>query len=316
MRQRQASFCSVVFVLVGLGLASREAHAQAWVGDKGSLDVSLDYNLGISNKVIGDSKLDIDPAQAGNQSKFPDAGTTTHQIALAAEFVPLRNLAVTVGLPFVFLKYTGNKTAYPHPGGGSYDDGTTFKTPTDLRTGVRYQMLEEPFALSPHLGVSIPVANYEYIGNSVAGRHLKALHAGLSIGRQLGDASYVHLTYEFSLVEKFDLTAETAKHGQNRSDLAFTIGHKLLQQRLDLHLDASLRATHGGVNFSEFGMLTETELLYHDVLLDEDIFLAGGGLGYQLTNSLSMSLAARFFVKGSNTQNANVFALGFVWSPL
>ncbi|MCX5747635.1 MAG: hypothetical protein NT062_34650 [Proteobacteria bacterium] len=307
MKQRYArSSTVVVLILVGLGLAwSGDAHAQAWVGDKGSLDLNLDYNLGVSKKVIGDSTL-----------SFNDTGTTTHQLTLAAEYVPIPKLAVNVALPFVALKYTGNKTMFPHPGGGSYDSGGTFTTLTDLRAGARYQVLEEPFALSPHIGVSVPVANYEYIGNSVAGRHLKALHLGLGLGRQLGDATYLHLLYEFSLVEKFDRTPETAKHSQNRSDAAFTIGHKLLDYRLDLHLDVNMRVTHGGVNFTDFATLSQNELLYHDVILAEDIVLAGGGLGYQISNSLSMTMAARFFVTGMNTQNASVFALGVSWSPL
>src|SRR5690606_24415878 len=128
----------------------------------------------------------------------------------------------------------------------------------------------------------------------------------------------LHLLYEFSLVEKYDRTADTARHSQNRSDLGFTIGHKLLDHRLDLNLGANLRATHGGVNFSELegGTLSGDEAQYHDAILDEDILLVGGGVGYQISNSLSMSLSARVFVMGTNTQNASVLALGVAWSPL
>ena len=120
------------------------------------------------------------------------------------------------GAPFGALKYTGNKTAYPHPGGGSYDDGKTHTTLTDLRGGVRYQVLEAPVALSPHLAVSIPVADYETVGNTVAGRHLKMLHVGLGIGRVFGSATYVHVLYEFSLAEKFDRTPETSVRTEPR----------------------------------------------------------------------------------------------------
>jgi hypothetical protein len=292
--------------LVALGSAWSEARAQAWVSEKGSLDFSLDYNLGLSDKVVGDKSI-----------KFPKSGTTTHQLTLGAEYTPLPRLAVSAGLPFVLLSYTGDKTAYPHPGGGRYDDGDLHATLTDLRAGVRYQVLEEPLALSPQVAVSIPVADYETIGNTVAGRHLKALHLGLGAGRVIGAATYVHLFYEFNLVEKYDRTADTKKHGQNRSDLSFTIGHKLLDQRLDLHADVNLHATHGGVNFSEFQTtLTADEVLYHDAILDEDILLVGGGVGYQLTNSLGVSLGARFFATGQNTQNASVFALGLAWTAL
>jgi hypothetical protein len=306
MRPCLASFTIVVAaVLVALGSAWSDAHAQAWVGDKGALDLSLDYNLAISDKVVAD-----------DGAVTPNAGTTTHQITLGAEYVPISRLAVTVALPLALLKYTGDKVAYPHPGGGSYDDGSIHATLTDLRAGVRYQVLEEPVALSPHVAVSIPVADYETVGNSVAGRHLKALHLGLGIGRVFGAATYVHVLYEFSLVEKYDRTPETKTAGQNRSDLGVTIGHKLLDQRLDLHLDANARVTHGGVDFSKFGMLSANEQMYHDAILHENIVLVGGGVGYALTDSLAASLSARLFLTGDNTQNASVLALGVTWSPL
>lgn len=298
-----------IAALGALAAAPRDARAQAWVGEQGSLDVSFDYNLGISKKVIGEGDL-----------KYPNAGTTSHQLTLGAEYAPIRRLAVGVALPFSLLKYTGNAVDFPHPGGGSYDDGKFHGTLTDLRAGARYQVLEEPFALSPHLAFSIPVADYETIGNTVAGRHLKALHVGLGIGRVLGEATYVHLLYEFSLVEKYDRggMAELSQHSQNRSDLAFTIGHKLLDQRLDIHADINLRETHGGISFNdlEAGALSGPEAEFHDAILDEDIFLVGAGVGYQISNALSVSLSGRYFAFGSNTQNASVIALGIAWSPL
>lgn len=310
MRPCPAKFSLVVaLAIVAAGSAWSDARAQAWVGEQGALDLSLDYNFGISDKVLDD--------RSGGAGDFRDAGTTSHQITVGAEYVPVRRLAVTVALPLVALKYTGNPTAYPHPGGGSYDDGDLHTTLTDLRAGVRYQVLEEPIALSPHLAGSIPVADYETVGNTVAGRGLKALHAGISIGRVFGAATYVHLFYEFSLVEKYDETAITKEQGQNRSDLAFTIGHKLLDQRLDLNLGANMRKAHGGVNFSELNFMMPGDLeMHHDALLKEDILLVGGGVGYQLTNTFAASLSGRYFVYGVNTQNASVFALGLSWSPL
>lgn len=299
----------VVFTLVVASLsvviASRDAHAQAaWVAEKGALDVSFDYNLGISNKVVGDGDLE-----------FKDAGTTTNQLTIGAEYVPVPKLAVGFALPLAVLKYTGDKTMYPHPAGGSYDDGKNHTTLTDLRVGARYAVLAEPIALSPHIGVSIPVADYETIGNTVAGRHLKALHLGLGLGKAIGMA-YFQLVYEFSLVEKYDQTADTKKQGQNRSDGSLSIGYKLLEGKLDLNLGANFRQTHGGVAFADFATLTPDELMFHDAILKEQIILVGGGIGYDINDSVSVSLAARAFVSGQNTQNANVFGLSLAWKAL
>ena len=56
--------------------------------------------------------------------------------------------------------------------------------------------------------------------------------------------------------------------------------------------------------------------MYHDAILAENIFLAGVGLSYQITDALAANLGARLFLTGANTQNASVFALGLAWSPL
>ena len=307
MRLRRPTVYAVLAAtVIVLGVARGDAHAQAWVSDKGTLELGLDYNLGISSKVV----------VAG--ADFDDAGSQTHQIALSAEYTPIQHLAVNLSLPLVFLKYTGDRTLYPHPGGGSYDDGSFHTTLTDLRAGARYQVLEDPVAIAPHLAFSIPVADYETIGNTVAGRHLKMLHAGVGIGTVIGLAAYVHLLYEFTFAEKYDRTDDTAKYGQYRSDVSFTIGYKLLGQRLDLSLGADARFTHDGVGIgmNEFPDLTADEATYHDAILKENIVLAGAGVGYQITNSISASVAARIFVTGKNTQNASVIALGIDWTPI
>lgn len=279
------------------------ARAQAWVGPAGGLDVSLDYNLAVSDTVIGDGDVE-----------FPDAGTTTHQITLGAEYTPIEKLAVGIALPMAVLKYTGSDL-YPHPGGGSYDDGDLHATLTDLRAGARYQLLDGVIALSPHIGFTIPVADYETIGNTVAGRHLKAAHLGLSVGKVFMEALYVHLTYEFSLVEKYDRVADTAQYGQNRSDVGFTVGYQLMDGKLDLSLSTNGRITHDGVSFNDFATFTPDEVLYHDAVLKEEILLAGVGVGYRVSDTVSTTVAGRLFVAGNNTQNASVIALGLTWSP-
>ena len=279
------------------------AGAQAWVGPQGGLDVSLDYNFAVSDTVIGNGDVE-----------FTDAGTTTHQLTLGAEYTPIEKLSVGIALPMALLKYTGSDL-YPHPGGGSYDDGDLHATLTDLRAGARYQLLDGVVALSPHIGFTIPVADYETIGNTVAGRHLKAAHLGLSVGKVFMEALYVHLTYEFSLVEKYDRVADTAKYGQNRSDVGFTVGYQLMDGKLDLSLSANGRITHDGVSFNDFATFTPDEVLYHDAVLKEEILLVGAGVGYRVSDTVGATVAGRLFVAGNNTQNASVIALGLTWSP-
>ena len=314
MGKTATSLAFAVFSFIALDAGV--ARAQAWVGDKGALDIGLDYNLAISDKVVVDEGSD-----------FPDSGTLSHQLTLSGEYVPVRKLAVNLQLPMQMLKYRGDVAngmpsvvGYQHPGGGSYDDGDYHTTLTDLRVGARYQVLEDPVAIAPHIGVTIPIADYETVGNTVAGRHLKMLHLGASIGYLIGDTGYTQLFYEFSLAEKYDRTPETKKYGQNRSDLAFTIGRKLFDYKFDIHADVNLRRTHGGIDFSELtsGAFSGSspEVLYHDALLKENVLLVGGGVGYQVSNSVALNLSGRYFVSGANTINASVLAFGVAWSPI
>jgi hypothetical protein len=307
MPQHVQRWALLACLTLGFAVLESTAHAQAWVGYKGSLDADFDYNLAISNKVLGSGDIE-----------FKDGGSTSHQVTLGAEYVPIDKLAVTVSLPFVMLKYTGNKTAYAHPGGGEYDDGDLHATLTDLRAQVRYQLLDGVVALAPHVGFTIPVADYETVGNTVAGRHLKALHLGLSVGRVVSEETplYLMARYEFSLVEKYDRNAATEKYGQNRSDVSFIVGYKLLEGKLDLNAAVNFRKTHGGLDFADFARWTPDENMFHDPILAEQILLIGGGVGYQLTDKLAASASAGIFVSGENTQNANVFAFGLSWSVL
>jgi hypothetical protein len=314
IRSRTMRLYMARFIAFVVCLTPTVAGAQAWVDDKGSLDVSFDYNLGISSKVV--CSAECNPTPGADKEAFEDAGSTTHQFTLGADYVIISKLAASIQVPLAMLKYTGDETLYPHAGGGEYDDGDYHTTLTDLRAGVRYQVLEEPFALAPHLAFTIPMADYETIGNTVAGRHLKALHLGVSAGYIIGEASYIHAMYEFSLVEKYDRTDVTAEYGQNRSDFVLTLGTKLLDQRLDLNVGANGRITHGGLAFDEFDSAEPDALMYHDAILKEDIFLVGAGVGYQLSDTIGVTLGARLFVAGANTQNASVIGAGVQWTAL
>lgn len=302
------SLCKATFAVVGflaIGSVWSRAHAQAWVGPQGSLDLGLDYNFAKSDKVVGDAGL-----------QFPDAGSTTHQETISVAYVPLEHLELGVSLPLVSLEYTGSKTLYPHPGGGTYDDGAFHTTFTDLRAGAHYQLLAEPLAISPIVEFSVPVQKYETVGNTVAGRHLNALHLGVALGKQFLEWGYVQVMYQYSIVQSFNRTPDTAKLGENTSDGAFVVGYKLLDGKLDLNLDANFHITHGGVDFSTLGSDPMTVQLYHDAVLRENQLLVGGGVGYALTNSLSIAAKYMFFVSGVNTQNASVLGIGLTYSPL
>jgi hypothetical protein len=303
----------IATTFVGLAAGATHAHAQAWVPDKGDLGLELDYNFSTSSKVVTNTTYNFD-----------DAGTQGHEITVGAEYVPIEKLSIGASLPFLAIKYTGDQS-FNH---GEYDDGDFHTTLTDLRVGARYQVLDDPLALTPHLAVTIPVADYATEGNTVAGRHLKQLHAGVSVGYLVGLASYVHAMYEFTLSEKDDHNAATKKFTQNYSDFSAAFGHKVLDYKMDLHLAAAYRFHHGGINLLDIdsnpmyeeGKYANDPLIapFHDAILKESAFLVGGGVGYDLSSKLTATLDFRYFVEplSKNTVNASIVALSLQWAPL
>lgn len=301
MRYRRTFVSLVVALAAGAG----HAYAQAWVPPRGSLEVGLDYNAARSDQLLED-----------NGGKVPDAGALIQTTTLTGEYVVLDHLALDLGLPVEIIEYTGNKTAYVHPGGGRYDDGSFHTTLTDIRIGAHYQVLEDPIAASLIVAFSTPMASYETVGNAIAGRHLTGLHLGAAIGREITEALYAQGTYEFTLNSSYDRTPETAKFSQNTSDATVVIGYKLLEDRLDLNAGGNVHISHDGIDFSKFPSYPMNVQLYHDGVLRENMAAVGGGVGYRFNDTLALSLALRFFVWGVNTQNASVLGLALNWSAL
>jgi hypothetical protein len=299
-------------VVVILCTGARAAEAQAWVDPVGSLSTSLDYIFSPSEAIVitPDDEADGEPI-------------TAHTVSLGLEYIPIENLALQASLPMVATKYGGDgMPAAPH---GEYDDGDMHTALTDLRLGARYQLLREIVAFAPHIGGSIPLTDYENVGFANAGRGLKQLHLGASLGRTLDPVLpnlFVHATYEFSLVERFDDTSTeeeadmTKEVGQNRSDLAFLLGYFFLDGDLRINLGYNWRIHHGGLDFTELGPIGSTLERYHDPLLNEEFMLLGGDVGYDLTERVSINASTRFFLRGYNTRDANLFGLGLTFAIL
>lgn len=296
---------AIAFVLV-LG-SGRAALAQmAWVDAPGSLGVSVDYAYETSNKVLdelGTESEPVDPIQ-------------NHSVAFGAEYVPIDKLGIELTVPMTSVRYSGDPTEGGFPRHGRYDDGSFHTTLTDLRLIARYNVIGGQFAISPYLGVNYPLSDYETVGYAGVGRGLRQLPIGVAVGNFFTDSLFVHGNYEFVLSEKYDTGFEETEVSQNRSEASLLIGY-LFTDRIQANIGGTFRMTHGGIPFSDASM-SESPVLFtfHDPLLAEMFFLAGGGASYQLTDTLRIDAFARIFILGEMTRNVNAFGGGVSWDVL
>jgi hypothetical protein len=300
----------VIFIVLSCALLDRTAHAQAWVGFEGnSLTLGTDYTYAPSDRVVETEGLSV------------DADISNHSMALSAEYTVIPRLAFNVSVPVLASIYTPPADGVdPFGAHGRYDDGDYHVVLHDLRVMGRYMVLFQPVAITPHVGFSMPMTNYETVGYAGAGRGLKQLHLGLNVGKFFtsGPVSnfYVHGTYEFSLVERYETPfPETAEYGQNKSDVKGLLGY-FITDNIEVNLGLDWRIPHGGIDFVDFNELPKVVRDYHDGLLREGFLIMGLGSSYQITERLRVFGMTRFWITGTNTRDINIFGAGVTYDVL
>jgi hypothetical protein len=279
---------------------------QAWVGEPGSLSVSLDYAYSRSDDILDESETLVDPI-------------FSHTAALGIEYTPIEKLALIATVPVVASRYDyiDPMTDPPH---GRYDDGNTHTALQDFRLDVRYMVLDDVVTISPHVAVSVPMTNYETVGYAAAGRGLKMLIFGAALGKYFTSGVpnlYIHGRYEFRLTESYEVEGypALAEFPQNKSFMDALIGYYILDT-LEVNAAASLQLAHGGFEFANYAMEPLEAQYYHDPLLAESFLHVGGGLSYQALEKLRVSAFVRFFMWGENTRNSDIYGLSLSWDAM
>ncbi len=296
-------------VLAAAGFFATSASGQAWVGFPGSLSTSFDYTWNFSDKFI---------EEFAHRADEPDGETTrSHVFVLGGEYVPIRNLGISARIPIVAPRYTGRQLVFPAH--GRYDDGSRHYVLQDFGLTTRYQVLADPIAITPHIGVSIPMTDYETMGWAAAGRGLKRVELGASVGKFFTSGVpglYLHGRYGFRLSERYRTEwEETADFNQNSTLVNFMAGYFLLDD-LNIHVAADLELSHGGFEVSQWNDYTRGEQLYHDPLLAEDYLLLGMGASYNIRHDLRVNAMFRIWSWGNNTRNASLLGVGVGWDIL
>jgi len=289
-------------LLVGVALCALpagRAFGQAWVGERNDAWASLDYSYTFSSDLI---------EQDGVRVK--DEPVDTHMMMLRVGYNPIERLGLELSAAYLALRYDGEGMLFPEH--GEYDDGDYHGTLQDLTFRARYQLLEELFAFSPHIGATLPLVDYEVYGWANAGRNLKALLVGASAGRFFFRRLFVHAGYELAIPEKFDEGPEFEDYSQLKSDLSFATGYFVLDQ-LELHVAADFHWQHGGVDYFDLTDRDDPLFLNHDPVLNEDFVQAGGGVAWNATDKIKVGLDARFFVNGNNTLDRRTFTFGMAY---
>jgi hypothetical protein len=253
-------------------------HAQAWLPEKGSLNLSVSYSNDLNEKHYLPDGSEVDVGH-----------TRTQTLGITASYAMSDRLLVTGGIPFVTARYRGD---FPHPTG--VDDGHYHDSAADFRLRLHVQALIEPLLLAPYMGVVIPSRDYETLGHATPGRGLEEAWLGFYAGKSLDEwipRTYLQARYNYALVEK------VAGVSHDRSNAELEIGY-FLNPRASVRAFAAWQETHGGIDVP---VPRDHHLFdHHDQLADDSFLNLGGGFSYSLSRRLSVYSVYLSGVRGRN----------------
>ena len=149
--------------------------------------------------------------------------SATSSLLLEVEYGFTDRLSASVGVPYVFAKYTG---ALPPPSLLAVDACQCWNSSfQDFSFAARYRFGGPNWAVTPTLRYDRPSHDYAYQGEAVVGRNLNELLVGISAGTRLGGAlsrASVQVGYTYAIVEK-----PLEDVPINRSNTAFEAGYAL-----------------------------------------------------------------------------------------
>lgn len=225
-------------------------------------------------------------------------------------------LSASIGIPYVFAKYTG---VMPAPSGLSVDTcGCWHSGFQDFAFTARYRLGTNTVAFTPHARYVLPSHDYRYQGEASVGRNLWEFQVGASAGARLpGFLSRASLqaSYTYSFVEQVAREVSV-----DRSNGVVDLGYALTR-RLYARATANWQRTHGGLRFGsvtgkpflppgEFD--TPERYAQRDRLGRVNYWQVGGGVSYDI-GPADVFASYSNYVWGRDAHAGQAYTVGATW---
>ena len=317
--------------LVLSSLVPAMALGQAWVPPKGEFYFGLSYQMLDARRHLGPKILegpertpveqffDIDIVDASE--KVPGEKMQSQVVVVDGDFGVTDRLALSAAVAYVSALYVGD--------GGWYapdDDGNWHGSFQDMQFGARYMAVNtQAWTVTPFASVRFPTNDYAVLGHSSRGLGLNELQVGTHVGRIVTidevPRFYVQGSYSYAFMEN---VSEDVKLDRSdvRLELAYIHG-PLTVQFLTTWLDI-----HGGISTENIGadllgIVTLDEFFAnpdshpsfhsHDRALAARHWNLGGGLSFQVSDTVDLFVSLNNVIWGENTTQSRTVNVGMSW---
>ena len=279
----------IVFAALLIGFPSWVS-AQPFIPAAGTGTVSVAYH-----SIVTYGQHDTFGTQLAEPGE-PRDGTDSHIVLWYVEYGLSNRIAVHASLPFVQSRYQG---CCPHEVGldgqpSNLDNGTYHGTFQDMYFGTRFKLFESaPFAMTPFVEVIIPSHHYESLGQSAAGRDLRALVVGAAVG---GFADSVTPGLYFQTRLSYAFVQKAVDIRPNRTGIDSSVGY-FVTPRFAIEFLETFQYTHDGldwnippffIGFRDGRQMTRDYGLNHDRLARSNALTLGVGASFALTERIGV----------------------------
>jgi len=302
-----------VAVLAALLFGSASyASAQAFIPAPGEGTISVSYQ-----NIRTHGQLDWH----GTQLAQPDEGrqgTDGHALLWYVEYGLSDRIAVHASLPYIQTKYQGccAHTIGVNGQPSTLDDGTYHGTFQDFYFGSRFKLYASaPLAVTPFVEVVIPSHNYESLGQSVAGRDLRALVVGAAVG---GFADDLLAGLHFQTRISYAFVQNAVDIHPNRTGIDSSVGY-FVTPRCAIDFLETFQYTQAGTDWGipPFGIgfrdgtpMTQDYGLNHDRLARSNALTFGVGATFALTEKVGFFGTVSKIAWGANLSAPRSITVG------
>ena len=297
--------CAAFAIAVALTAASMPAGAQAFTPPQGVGAVTLAWQY-----------ADNTGHRLSDGYFNPTGQSATTSGLVEVEYGISDRLSASLGLPYVFAKYTGKN---PPRSGLPVDTCRCWNSGfADFSASVRYRFGGDAWAVTPVARFGQPSHAYVYRGEAVVGKRLTEAQLGVSAGLRLTSILpqvSLEAGYTYAFVEKAldDISVD-------RSNVYAGVGYAV-NRRLHLRATWLWQHTHGGVQagsptgdpFPFPGELnTPARRAEADRILKVRYMQVAGGLSFD-AGPVDLFASYTKYVWGRDAHNGQLFGAGVTW---
>jgi len=297
--------CAVGAIAGALSAAPIPAHAQAFTPPNGVGAVTLAWQY-----------IDNTGHRLSDGYFRPTGKSVSTSGLLEMEYGVTDKLAATLGVPYVFAKYTGKDP----PGSGlPVDTCRCWQSGfADFSASVRYRFGDDAWAVTPLVRLGQPSHAYTYKGEAVVGKRLTEAQVGVSAGLRLTSVlpqMSLQGGYTYAFVEK-----ALENISVNRSNVHAGVGYGL-NRRLYLHAAWLWHHTHGGLRLGSvtgdpFPLPGEVNTPERRAAAEQirkvRYMQVAGGLSFD-AGPVDLFASYTKYVWGRDAHNGQVFGAGVSW---